>query len=105
MPRIFKNTAADAEADRVWENSSARLGEICTENPPCRTHKRDQTFLGALAHHAHESLIQVDLVRVQAAQLAGAQAASIQHLEHRTVPHTGGRCGKILVEQALGSLD
>src|SRR5439155_22956468 len=62
--------------------------QIALERASRRTAERNQTLLVALAHHAHQSPLQVHGLERQAGQLGGPQAARVGELEQGPVPET-----------------
>ena len=88
-----------AAAARMGRELGAGAGEIRLERGEGGAHDGDEPLLRALPQHAQELVIQVEVALGEAAELAHAQAAAIEHLEGGAVARTGGRVGKGLVEE------
>src|SRR5215208_1625177 len=57
--------------------ASKRLGRLAAD--------RDDPLLAALAHHAHETVVQVDRATLEADRLRHAEARPVQQLDERAV--------------------
>jgi hypothetical protein len=90
-----------------------RVGRACAEqrrprvaqvalDPAVRDFaERHEPFLRALAHHAHDALVEPDLDGLQRDELAHAQPARIHQLEHRAIAQAERRANVGRTEQRL----
>ena len=101
--------AAGVEEDSMGVLGAAGLGaaqvgaavhEVVLQAAQGAAHERHHALLAALALHADQAVVEQQARKAQAGELAHAQAAAVEHLEHGVVAQARGREREGLVEQA-----
>src|SRR5207244_10866051 len=83
----------------------AKLAPVRAQRVECDLADRHDALLASLAEHPHALVLEVDVLPVEADELADAQARGVERFEDRAVPRGPGVAARQTVQQALGVVD